>query len=95
MENIPYVMDLLRKQFGVMAEASDFGYESVLLGIEELDLNLLPEYFEEIKTGEELLIHFYAIEEYIIYIIAGVGDASWKLVGIIRDGHLAYSKVCD
>ncbi|EAA0223599.1 hypothetical protein B1O58_07755 [Listeria monocytogenes] len=95
MENIPYVMDLLRKQFGVMAEASDFGYESVLLGKEELDPNLLPEYFEELQTGEELLIHFYAIEEYIIYVIVDVDDVSWKLVGIIRDGYLAYSKVCD
>ncbi|WP_029277840.1 hypothetical protein [Carnobacterium jeotgali] len=95
MENIPYVINLLRRQAGVVAVASDFGYESVLLEREELDPNLLPAYFDEIQTEEEILVHFYVIEEYTIYVIADVENTSWKLIGIIKNGHLAYNKVFD
>lgn len=95
MNNIPYVIDLLRSQVGVVAVASDFGYESVLLEREELDPNLLPVYFDEIQTEEEVLVDFYAIDEYTVYIIADVENLNWKLIGIIKNGTLAYSKVFD
>lgn len=93
MDNIPYVIDLLRSQLDIVAEVADFGYESILLGRDELDPDLLPEYFDELQTGEELLVLFYNREEYIVYIIADEEDANWQLVGIIKDGHLVYSKV--
>ncbi len=93
MDNMAYVIDLLKEQFDVVAEVADFGYESILLGRDELDPDLLPEYFDELQTGEELLVLFYNREEYIVYIIADEEDANWQLVGIIKDGHLVYSKV--
>lgn len=93
MDNMAYVIDLLKEQFDVVAEVADFGYESILLGRDELDPDLLPEYFDELQTGEELLVHFYNREEYIVYIIADEEDVNWQLVGIIKDGHLVYSKV--
>lgn len=92
MDNMPYVIDLLKEQFDVVAEVADFGYESILLGRDELDPDLLPEYFDELQTGEELLVHFYNREEYIVYIIADAENANWQLVGIIRDDYLVYSK---
>ncbi|MER2174036.1 MAG: hypothetical protein ABS911_05105 [Carnobacterium sp.] len=92
MDNMPYVIDLLKEQFDVVAEVADFGYESILLGRDELDPDLLPEYFDELQTGEELLVHFYNMEEYVIYIIAGAENNKWQLVGIIRDDYLVYSK---
>ena len=93
MDNMAYIIDLLKEQFDVVAEVADFGYESILLGRDELDPDLLPEYFDELQTGEELLVLFYNREEYIVYIIADEEDANGQLVGIIKDGHLVYSKV--
>lgn len=92
MDNMAYVIDLLKEQFDVVAEVADFGYESILLGRDELDPDLLPKYFDELQIGEELLVHFYNMEEYVIYIIADAENNNWQLVGIIRDDYLVYSK---
>lgn len=92
MDNMAYIIDLLKEQFDVVAEVADFGYESILLGRDELDPDLLPKYFDELQIGEELLVHFYNMEEYIIYIIADAENNNWQLVGIIRDDYLVYSK---
>lgn len=92
MDNMAYVIDLLKEQFDVVAEVADFGYESILLGRDELDPDLLPKYFDELQIGEELLVHFYNREEYVIYIIADAENNNWQLVGIIRDDYLVYSK---
>lgn len=95
MRNIKFVMELLDKQLGVSTDASDFGYESVTLDRSELDTDLLPSYFDEIQTDEMLLIHFYNVNDYIVYIVADVKDSRWWLVGILTAGKLAYSKRFD
>jgi hypothetical protein len=95
MDNIPYVIDLLDQQFGFFADAVDFGYESVTLDRDELDAELLPDYFDEIQTDETLLVHFYNVREYIIYIIADTKDSYWYLVGVLKAGNLAYNKRFD
>jgi hypothetical protein len=95
MNNIPFVIDLLHQQFGISTDATDFGYESVTLDRDELDPNLLPDYFDEIHTGKEVLVHFYGVEKYIIYIIADVEDTHWQLLGVLKEGKLAYSKMFD
>lgn len=92
MDNMPYVIDLLKEQFDVVADVADFGYESILLGRDELDPDLLPKYFDELQIGEEFLVHFYNMEEYVIYIIAEAENNNWQLVGIIKDDYLVYSK---
>ena len=91
MRNIKFVMELLDKQLGVSTDASDFGYESVTLDRSELDTDLLPSYFDEIQTDETLLIHFYNVEDYIVYVIADAKDSRWWFVGILKAGKLAYS----
>lgn len=92
MDNMAYVIDLLKEQFDVVADVADFGYESILLGRDELDPDLLPKYFDELQIGEEFLVHFYNMEEYVIYIIADAENNNWQLVGIIKDDYLVYSK---
>ena len=95
MKNIKFVMELLNKQFSVSTDASDFGYESVTLDRSEVDTDLLPSYFDEIQTDETLLIHFYNVDDYIVYIVADVKDSRWWLVGILKAGKLAYSRRFD
>ena len=95
MKNIRFVMELLYKQLGVSTDASEFGYESVTLNRSELDADLLPDYFDEIQIDETLLIHFYNVDDYIVYIIADVKDIRWCLVGILKSGKLAYSRRFD
>lgn len=95
MNNIPFVIELLDKQFGVSAHASDVGYESVTLDRSELDADLLPDYFDEMQTDETLLIHFFNVYDYIVYILADGRDSRWWLVGILKEGMLAYSKRFD
>ena len=95
MKNIKFVMELLDKQLGVSTDASDFGYESVTLDRSELDADLLPDYFDEIQTDETLLIHFYNVDDYIVYIVADEKDSRWWLVGILKSGKLAYSRRFD
>ena len=95
MKNIKFAIELLDKQLGVSTDASDFGYESVTLDRSELDANLLPSYFDEIQTDETLLIHFYNVDDYIVYIVADVKDSRWWLVGILKAGKLAYSRRFD
>ena len=95
MKNIKFVMELLDKQLGVSTDVSDFGYESVTLDRSELDADLLPDYFDEIQTDETLLIHFYNVDDYIVYIVADVKDSRWWLVGILTAGKLAYSRRFD
>lgn len=95
MKNIKFVMELLDKQFGVSTDASDFGYESVTLDRSELDADLLPNNFDEIQTDETLLIHFYNVDDYIVYIVADVKDSHRLIVGILKSGKLAYSRKFD
>lgn len=95
MKNIKFVMELLYKQLGVSTDTSEFGYESVTLDRSELDADLLPDYFDEIQIDEKLLIHFYNVDDYIVYIIADVKDSRWCLVGILKSGKLAYSRRFD
>ena len=95
MKNLKFAIELLDKQLDVSTDASDFGYESVTLDRSELDANLLPSYFDEIQTDETLLIHFYNVDDYIVYIVADVKDSRWWLVGILKAGKLAYSRRFD
>ena len=95
MKNLKFAIELLDKQLDVSTDASDFGYESVTLDRSELDSDLLPGYFDEIQTDETLLIHFYNVDDYIVYIVADVKDSRWWLVGILKAGKLAYSRRFD
>lgn len=95
MKNIKFAIELLDKQLGVSTDVSDFGYESVTLDRSELDADLLPNNFDEIQTDETLLIHFYNVDDYIVYIVADVKDSRWWLVGILKAGKLECSKRFD
>lgn len=95
MENIPYIIDLLKRKFAVETEVTDFGYESTLLERDELDLDMLPDYFDEIQTEKEVLIHFYSTEDYTIYIVADSDNSEWKLIGVMNKVGLIYSEKFD
>lgn len=93
MENIPYIIDLLKKEFGLITCIEDYGYESVLLDREELDPNLLPSHFDELGVGDEVMVHTYNVAEYVIYIHADVHTDQWRLVGILHGGKLGYCNI--
>lgn len=89
--NEGYVLDLLKRLYGFEAKASDISPEAVVLYREELDEELLPSYFDEIQTDEKVLIYYYAIKEYLVYIVTDLTDYEWQLVGILKDSQLVHS----
>ncbi|MRI82672.1 hypothetical protein GIY11_11685 [Aerococcaceae bacterium DSM 109653] len=95
MDNLVYVVDLLQTKCGISVKIEDIGYESINLEREELDERLLPHYFEEIQTGREVMIHLYAVEEYLVYILADLKDMQWLLIGILEADNLIYTLVPD
>ncbi|WP_106449916.1 hypothetical protein [Trichococcus alkaliphilus] len=92
MGKLQYVMDLMHKDFGCSTNSADYATESVLLLRDELDSNLLPDFFDEINTETEVLVHYYAIDEYIVYIITDVANREWKLLGVLKDNKLTSYK---
>lgn len=93
MDNINYCLLLLKGLFKIEATSEDVGYESIVLECEELDTNLLPENFVENLIENEILLHSYAIEEYVVFIITSMKENDWKLVGILKDDELMYSHI--
>ena len=95
MDKLQYVMDLMHKHFGCSTNSDDYATESILLFRDELDVNLLPDFFDEIYTEKEVLVHYFAIDEYITYIITDIDDQEWKLLGVIEGPKLVYFKKFD
>ena len=95
MDKLQYVMDLMHRQFDCSTNSNDYATESVLLSREELDTNLLPVVLDEIFTEREVLVHYFAVEEYIAYIITDIDDQEWKLLGVIEGPKLVYFKKFD
>lgn len=93
--NERYVLDLLKRLYGFEALPSDLSSEAVVLYREELDEDLLPSYFDEVQTDEEMLIYYYAINEYLVYIITDLTDYKWQLVGILKENQLVHSFIPD
>ena len=92
MDKLQYVMDLMHRDFGCSTNSADYATESILLSKEELDTNLLPDFFDEIKTEKEVLVHYYAVDEYIVYIITDATNREWKLLGVLKDNKLTFHK---
>lgn len=95
MDKLQYVMDLMHKHFGCSTKSADYATESVLLFRDELDVNLLPDFFDEIYTEKEVLVHYFAVEEYIAYIITDVEDQKWRILGVIEGPKLVYYQKFD
>lgn len=93
MDNINYCLLLLKSLFKIEATSEDVGYESIVLECEELDTNLLPEKFVENLIENEILLHSYTIEEYVVFIITSMKENDWKLVGILKENELMYSHI--
>ena len=49
MDKLQYVMDLMHRDFGCSTNSADYATESILLFRNELDRNLLPDFFDEIN----------------------------------------------
>ncbi|MGB7472955.1 hypothetical protein [Trichococcus sp.] len=92
MDKLQYVMDLMHRDFGCSTNSVDYAAESVLLFSDELDTNLLPDFFDEINTEKEVLVHYYAVDEYIVYIITDATNGEWKLLGVLKDNKLTFHK---
>ncbi len=92
MEKLQYVIELMHRDFGCSTNSADYATESILLSKEELDTNLLPDFFDEIKTEKEVLVHYYAVDEYIVYIITDATNREWKLLGVLKDNKLTFHK---
>ena len=84
--NEKYVLDLLYRLYQFNGDARELASEGVILYREELDEGLLPHYFDEIQSGEEVLVYFYSINEYLVYIITEPEEQEWLLVGILKRG---------
>ena len=92
MDKLQYVIDLMHRQFECSTNSADYATESVLLFREELDEKLLPDFFDEICTEKEVLVHYFAVDEYIVYIITDESDEEWELLGVLKDNVLAFHK---
>ena len=90
MDKLQYVIELMHRDFGCSTNSADYAAESILLSKEELDTNLLPDFFDEIKTEKEVLVHYYAVDEYIVYIITDATNREWKLLGVLKDNKLIF-----
>lgn len=95
MDNLEYCLSLVKSFFKIEATIEDIGYESIFLEREELDTNLLPEDFKENLLEDEILVHSYGIEEYVVLIITSLEGDEWKLVGILKENELVYSYIPD
>jgi len=95
MDKLQYVMDLMHRQYNCSTNSNDYATESVLLFRDELDANLLPDFFDEIFTEKEILAHYFAVDEYIAYIITDTDNQKWKLLGVIEGSKLVYYKKFD
>ena len=93
MDKLQYVMDLMHKHFGCSTKSADYATESILLFRDELDVNLLPDFFDEIYTEKEVLVHYFAIDEYITYIITDIDDQEWELLGVLEGPKLIYYQI--
>ena len=51
MDKLQYVMDLMHRDFGCSTNSADYATESILLFRNELDRNLLPDFFDEINLS--------------------------------------------
>ena len=92
MDKLQYVVDLMHRDFGCSTNSADYATESILLFRNELDRNLLPNFFDEINTEKEVLVHYYAIDKYIVYIITDATNREWKLLGVLKDNKLIFQK---
>ena len=93
MDKLQYVMDLMHNHFGCTTNSADYATESILLFRDELDANLLPDFFDEIYTEKEVLVHYFAIDEYITYIITDIDDQEWELLGVLEGPKLIYYQI--
>mgnify|MGYP003553993685 FL=1 len=91
MDKLQHVMDLMHRDFGCSTNSADYATESILLFRNELDTNLLPNFFDEINIEKEVLVHYYA-DEYIVYIITDATNREWKLLGVLKDNKLTFHK---
>ena len=92
MDKLQYVMDLMHRDFGCSTNSADYATESILLFRNELDRNLLPDFFDEINIEKEVLVDYYAVDEYIVYIITDATNREWKLLGVLKDNKLIFQK---
>ena len=92
MDKLQYVIELMHRDFGCSTNSADYATESILLFRNELDTNLLPNFFDEINTEKEVLVHYYAIDKYIVYIITDATNREWKLLGVLKDNKLIFQK---
>ena len=92
MDKLQYVMDLMHRDFGCSTNSADYATESILLFRNELDRNLLPDFFDEINIEKKVLVDYYAVDEYIVYIITDATNREWKLLGVLKDNKLTFQK---
>ena len=92
MDKLQYVIELMHRDFGCSTNSADYATESILLFRNELDRNLLPDFFDEINLEKEALLHYYAVDEYIVYIITDATNREWKLLGVLKDNKLTFHK---
>ena len=92
MDKLQYVIELMHRDFGCSTNSADYATESILLFRNELDRNLLPDFFDEINIEKEVLVDYYAVDEYIVYIITDATNREWKLLGVLKDNKLTFHK---
>ena len=71
----------------ITTQDSDWSYEGVELGKNEIDVNLLPK--EEIDVEfETILVEFYSINDDVVYVMASLTKKGYYLYGLLRKNEL-------
>lgn len=89
------IIEILESVSDQKISNKDIVEEAVVLTREELDLEMLPTDFNEIKTSEDLLIEMFMFENYLAYRLSdAVGKVSY-LVGVLKEDRLVWSEEID
>lgn len=86
---------LLEKHVGLTSKLTDLGYESVLLGKDELDPKIVPKTSQlpnEVLTHQYLWIEPVTAKEYLVYFLTTIDCQRVLAQGIVVDHKLVWSE---
>lgn len=86
---------MLEKHIGLTSKLTDLGYESVLLGKDELDPEMVPEIYllpDEVLSHQYLWIDSVTEKEYLVYFLTRIDCQIVLVQGIVVDHKLVWSE---
>lgn len=90
-QNIEYVIDLVSRVLSVELEEQAIRCSKRKMFREDLDDATLPDWFEEVYTDDEVIMHSYDVGKINVYIIANSEDDYWFFLGALSGNELIYT----